>query len=114
PDKIRNHLMDATGIRLHPGTGPSVHTKGYARVAGDSRERLGDARRDAEHVDVDRMDGELSRLEPREVHQVADEPLEPLRLADDDAARFPRVRRGAVGQRLAVAADGRERRAQLV
>ena len=59
------------------------------------------------------MDAEVGAVHPREVEQVADEPLEPPRLGGDGRRRLPRVDR-AVLDRLRVAADRGQRRLQLV
>ena len=64
-------------------------------------------------VDLARVTENDALVEPREVEEVADEPLEPLRLLHDDAGGL-RHGHHAVEERLAVAADRGERRLQLV
>ena len=59
------------------------------------------------------MNRERALVEAGQVEQVADEPLEPLRLLDDDRRRL-RDRHHAVEERLAVAADRGQRRLELV
>ena len=64
-------------------------------------------------IDLARMDAEVGAVHAREIEQVADEPLEPRGLADDggrDVLGFQRT----VLQRLRVAANGGERRLELV
>ena len=69
------------------------------------------------HVDRRGVQRELVRVEPREIEEVGDEPLEPARLRRDHVggpdARVHSLD-GAVGDRLRVAADRRQRRAQVV
>ena len=64
---------------------------------------------------VDRLapDAELRLAHPGEVEQVADEPLQPLRLGDDRRGRLVGGQRALV-QTFRVAADGGQRRLQLV
>ena len=64
-------------------------------------------------VDLGVVHAEVGAVHPREVEQVADEPLEPPRLGGDGRRRFSRVH-GAVLDRLGIAADRGERRLQLV
>ena len=74
------------------------------------------ALKDLLHVAARRLEQLLPRIEPREPQQVLDQPLHARRVPRDDLEELPR----AVGvgrlveQRLDVAADRRERRAQLV
>ena len=71
---------------------------------------------------ADRDRGDLERgsagIEPGQVEQIVDDPLEPLRLDADHVhgllARRRRRREVGQGQRLGVAADRGQRRAQLV
>ena len=71
-----------------------------------------------EVAEVDRADpeGEVVGLEPRELEQVGGEALEAGRLGDEHAAdlRRPLGRDEPVGERLAVPAERRQRRAELV
>jgi hypothetical protein len=70
-------------------------------------------RDEAGEIDRAGMDGEGPLVQAGEVEQVADEPLEPPRLGDDDGGSFLDGH-DAVEDRVAVAADGGERRLQLV
>ena len=65
--------------------------------------------------EVDRLAAhrELGAVHPCEVEQVADEPLQATRLQHDRARRLVGVER-TVGETLGVAADGGQRRLQLV
>ena len=68
-------------------------------------------------VRLRRLDRLLSRLEARQAQQVAHEPLHAVRLPRDDleeARGLLRLRRHVVLQRLDVALDRGQRRAQLV
>ncbi len=69
---------------------------------------------DVHEVDGPLIERELPRLEPGEVEKVTDQAFEPARLSEDHLARGRRVARRAVGDRLCVAADRGERRAQVV
>ena len=70
----------------------------------------------ASRPDLLAHDPELVRLQPRQVEQVADEPVEPAHLLVHRGQRALQVVRAdhALGERLDVAGDGGERRAQLV
>ena len=68
---------------------------------------------DVAQVESLREDREGAAPQSGEVEQVADEPLEPLRLALDHRARAGRLEH-AVLQRLGMAPDRGERRLELV
>ena len=67
-------------------------------------------------VAVDDIERLLAGVEPREPQQILDEPLHALGMARDDRQEPPALLGVAValGQRLDIAADRRQRRAQLV
>ena len=75
-----------------------------------ARDRLA---RDLREVDGLVRDRELVPVHPREVEQVADEPLEPPRLEEDRPRSLVGAER-ALAEALGVAADRGERRLQLV
>lgn len=78
-----------------------------------------DRRRRVEQLpEVDREAGQchLVGIEPGQVEQVSDQPLQSRRLAPDDPTNLGDPIRGddPVGQRLGIPADGGERSAQVV
>ena len=84
------------------------------RLLPEARMGLLDERAD---VDLLGVHGEPVGVELRQVEHVADEPLEPDRLAGDDVERGAlelRIVEQPVADRVDVALDRRQRRAQLV
>ena len=112
-DQVREHLQHAVGVgrrRRAPFTSAPSETP-TRRASASCRATASAA--SAARSTARGVTANDALVQPRQVEQVAHEPLEPLRLGDHDGADLLR-RDHAVEQRLAVAADRRERRLQLV
>ena len=118
--EVRDDLGRAVRDRARPASdAPGSTCELEAEVAGLRRERFGRVAHDLGQVARSRIQGELAAVEPRQVEEVAHEPFEAARFgADHRRGALARVGvgvvEGAVGERLRVAADRRERRAQVV
>ena len=89
----------------------SIVTPASADLGSEAIDRPGG---DIDEVDGCQREGEASRLELGQVEQVAHQALQPSSLAQDDVAALGRVGQRAVGDRLGVPADRRERCSQVV
>ena len=112
-DQVREHLEGAVGVGDRGGASVRLADERDAdsgRLWAVTADGLRD---EAGEIDRAGMDGEGPLVQAGEVEQVADEPLEPPRLGDDDGGSLLDGH-DAVEDRLAVAADRGERRLQLV
>ena len=112
-DEVRERLEHAIRVADRPGVGLRQGLEpDPERACGDLVTLNGEHRelREIERLGANR---ERAAAEPREVEQVADEPLEASRLPLDHEPRRLRLEH-AVLERLRVAADRRQRRLQLV
>ena len=117
-EQVRDHLQDAVAVgddrrRLGILVEPEVDLAA-PRLLAEARMRALD---EHPHVDLLRVDREPVRVQLREVEHVADEPLEPDRLAGDDVERGAlelRVVEEPVADRVDVTLDRGQRRPQLV
>ena len=118
-DQVLQRLLEPAPVGAHaPGAGLDRGAKLDAPRGRRHAVPLGDAIEQRGHRHVGRLDVHAAAFEPRQVQQVADERLEALRLLGDDsqvalAGRLVANDRRH-GQRLEIAADGRQRRHQLV
>ena len=113
--EVRDHLCEPVGIGAdeHAGTGPG-HRERDAVLLRVRPEPVHGRGGDVGEIHLADRERELSRFEPGEIEQVAHEAFEAPRLGEDDVGRGARVGSGAVGDRLRIAADRGERRAQVV
>ena len=116
-DEVRDDLQDAVAVAEHDRRARGEHLQ--LDLAGARLLALGADRSlaDVEEVDLLDVERELARLEAREVEQVADQALQAPGLGEHDLERGVLLLLAldhAVGDRLHVALDRRQRRAQLV
>ena len=87
-DEVRDDLQDAVAVAEHDGLRRGVHLQLDAGARGPPRAaRRPRARRASSEVDLLDVERERARLEPREVEQVADQPLQAPGLGEHDLER---------------------------
>ena len=116
-DQVGDDLQDAIAVAEHDGPRGDAHLQIDAARAGLLALGAGGALAQGDDVDLLDVERELARLETGEVEQVADQPLQAAGLREHDLERRLALVLAvdhAVGDRLDVALDGGQRRAQLV
>ena len=112
-DEVREGLEHAIRIACRERVGLGHRVQADAERAGDRLVPLERGDRHLAEIDLLGPDRERAATQASQVEQVADEPLEPPRLALDHRARPGRLQH-AVLERLGMTADRRQRGLQLV
>ncbi len=112
-DEVGDDLRQAIGVGSDT-CGRRGDVEQHPDISGFGTEALAARFDQLIEVDVSGGQGELPGIEASQIEQVPDEPIEAPGLREDDRPGSGGVARGAIGERLGIALDAGERRAQVV